>query len=55
MRLMTNNPLKRAGLEGYGLSIEEVVPIVIRPNKYNQKYLATKEMRMGHKMGLFKH
>ena len=55
MRLMTNNPLKRAGLEGYGLSIEEVVPIVIRPNKYNQKYLATKEMRMGHKLGLFKH
>ena len=55
MRLMTNNPLKRAGLEGYGLSIEEIVPIVIPPNKYNEKYLETKEMEMGHTLGLFKH
>ncbi|MCH5334887.1 MAG: bifunctional 3,4-dihydroxy-2-butanone-4-phosphate synthase/GTP cyclohydrolase II [Alistipes sp.] len=53
MRLMTNNPSKRAGLEGYGLSIDEIVPIVIAPNKYNERYLKTKEERMGHKLGLF--
>lgn len=52
MRLMTNNPLKRAGLEGYGLSIEEVVPIIIEPNEHNHKYLETKERVMGHKLGL---
>lgn len=52
MRLMTNNPLKRAGLEGYGLSIEEIVPIVIAPNPYNLHYLETKEERMNHKLGL---
>ena len=39
MRLMTNNPLKRAGLEGYGLKIDEIVPIVIAPNEHNQRYL----------------
>lgn len=55
MRLITNNPLKRAGLEGYGLSIEEVVPVVIPPNKYNEKYLETKEKTMGHNLGLFTH
>ncbi len=54
MRLMTNNPLKRAGLEGYGLSIEEVVPLVVAPNRYNEKYLETKETVMGHRLGLFK-
>ena len=54
MRLMTNNPAKRAGLEGYGLSIEEIVPIVIAPNKHNERYLKTKEERMGHSLGLFK-
>ena len=54
MRLMTNNPLKRAGLEGYGLRIDEIVPIVIAPNKYNEHYLETKEVRMGHTLGLFK-
>lgn len=55
MRLMTNNPLKRAGLEGYGLSIEEIVPIVIAPNPYNLHYLETKEERMNHRLGLHKH
>ncbi len=55
MRLMTNNPLKRAGLEGYGLSIDEIVPIVIAPNKYNLHYLETKESRMHHCLGLHKH
>lgn len=55
MRLMTNNPLKRAGLEGYGLSIEEIVPIVIAPNPYNLHYLETKEERMNHRLGLHTH
>lgn len=54
MRLLTNNPQKRAGLEGYGLSITEVVPIVIAPNEYNKHYLETKESKMGHKLGLNK-
>lgn len=53
MRLMTNNPLKRVGLEGYGLSIEEIVPIVIKPNEHNKKYLHDKEKLMGHTLGLF--
>ncbi|MEG2369843.1 MAG: bifunctional 3,4-dihydroxy-2-butanone-4-phosphate synthase/GTP cyclohydrolase II [Alistipes sp.] len=55
MRLITNNPLKRAGLEGYGLKIDEIVPVVISPNKYNAHYLETKELRMHHKLGLCKH
>ena len=54
MRLMTNNPLKRAGLEGYGLKIDEIVPIVIAPNKYNEHYLETKQERMHHTLGLEK-
>lgn len=54
MKLMTNNPLKRVAMEGYGLRIVENVPIVIKPNPYNEKYLETKEMLMGHKLGLFK-
>lgn len=52
MRLMTNNPLKRAGLEGYGLSIEDIVPIVIAPNEHNKKYLQDKQKLMGHTLGL---
>ncbi|WP_147639493.1 bifunctional 3,4-dihydroxy-2-butanone-4-phosphate synthase/GTP cyclohydrolase II [Alistipes sp.] len=55
MRLMTNNPLKRAGLEGYGLRIDEIVPIVIEPNPYNERYLETKQNRMHHKLGICKH
>lgn len=51
MRLMTNNPLKRAGLEGYGLSITEIVPLEISPNEYNQRYLDTKKTKMGHTLG----
>ena len=54
MRLMTNNPKKRAGLEGYGLHIVENVPIVIAPNQFNEKYLEAKERVMGHDLGLFK-
>jgi 3,4-dihydroxy 2-butanone 4-phosphate synthase/GTP cyclohydrolase II len=48
MRLLTNNPVKRVGLESYGLSIVENVPIEITPNKYNERYLKTKKDRMGH-------
>ncbi len=53
IRLLTNNPQKRAGLEGYGLEIVENVPIVIPPNKHNIKYLETKETQMGHNLGIF--
>lgn len=48
MRLMTNNPTKRVGLEAYGLEIVENVPIEIRPNEYDYRYLKTKKERMGH-------
>ena len=48
MRLMSNNPLKRIGLTGYGLTVVENVPIEIEPNDYNRFYLHTKKDRMGH-------
>ncbi len=48
MRLMTNNPVKRVGLESYGLEITENVPIEIEPNEYNIRYMSTKQTRMGH-------
>ena len=50
MRLITNNPLKRAGLNGFGLEIVENVPIEIQPNRYNETYLRTKKERMGHNL-----
>ena len=50
LKLMTNNPTKRAGLIGYGLEIVENVPIVIQANIHNQKYLDTKRDRMGHSL-----
>ena len=50
MRLMTNNPVKRVGLEGYGLEIVENVPIEITPNPYNAFYMKTKKERMGHNL-----
>ncbi len=50
MRLMTNNPAKRAGLEGYGLTIIERVPLGIVPNEHNRSYLEAKVQRMGHSM-----
>lgn len=48
MRLITNNPVKRTGLEGFGLRVVENVPIEIAPNEYNRAYLHTKRARMGH-------
>ena len=48
MRLLTNNPMKRVGLIGYGLSVEEIVPVEVEPNSYNRFYLHTKKDRMGH-------
>lgn len=50
MRLMTNNPVKRIGLEGYGLEITENVPIEVEPNEYNRFYMHTKKERMGHEL-----
>jgi len=52
MRLLTNNPVKRVGLEAYGLEIVENIPIEITPNKYNMRYLKTKKDRMGHTLHL---
>jgi len=54
IRLITNNPVKRAGLEGYGLEIVGSVPIEIEPNKYNEFYLKTKKDKMGHFLELFR-
>ena len=51
MRLLTNNPAKRAGLEGYGLTIVERVPLTVAPNPHNEAYLQTKAARMGHDLG----
>lgn len=48
LRLITNNPTKRAGLIGYGLEIVENIPIIIKPNKHNKFYLKTKQDKMGH-------
>jgi 3,4-dihydroxy 2-butanone 4-phosphate synthase/GTP cyclohydrolase II len=52
MRLMTNNPTKRVGLEAYGLEIVENVPIEVTPNEYDYRYLKTKQERMGHTLHL---
>ena len=51
LRLLTNNPAKRAGLEGYGLEVVERVPIEIHPNPHNLRYLETKRDKMGHDIG----
>ena len=50
LKLISNNPKKRAGLIGYGLEIVDNIPIEIEPNKYNEKYLKTKRDKMGHKI-----
>jgi 3,4-dihydroxy 2-butanone 4-phosphate synthase/GTP cyclohydrolase II len=48
IRLLTNNPRKVVGLEGYGLEIVEQVPIRVKPNPHNARYLATKREKLGH-------
>ena len=52
IRLITNNPTKRAGLLGHGIEIVETVPIIIQPNKTNFRYLKTKQDKMGHNLHL---
>ncbi|HEY42001.1 MAG TPA: bifunctional 3,4-dihydroxy-2-butanone-4-phosphate synthase/GTP cyclohydrolase II [Dehalococcoidia bacterium] len=52
IRLLTNNPKKWAGLEGYGLKVVETVPIICPPNQYNLHYLETKQRKMGHLLRL---
>ena len=51
IRILTNNPAKRAGLEGYGLELVERVPIITKPNAHNIRYLETKRVKMGHDLG----
>ena len=48
IKLMSNNPRKRAGLLGYGLEVVETIPIEIQPNSHNEKYLFTKRDKLGH-------
>lgn len=52
IRLITNNPTKRAGLRGHGINIVETIPIIIEPNKENIRYLKTKQEKMGHNLHL---
>jgi len=54
IRLLTNNPIKRKGLEGYGLEIVENVPLEVEPNEHNKFYLETKKHKMGHTLELVK-
>jgi 3,4-dihydroxy 2-butanone 4-phosphate synthase/GTP cyclohydrolase II len=53
MLLMTNNPVKKIGLQGYGLEIVDIVPVEIEPNEYNSFYMKTKRDKMGHNLGIF--
>jgi 3,4-dihydroxy 2-butanone 4-phosphate synthase/GTP cyclohydrolase II len=55
IRLMTNNPAKRAGMEGYDLEIVERVPLEIKPNELNERYLKTKRDKMGHLLNKIEH
>ncbi len=55
VRLISNNPVKRAGLEGYGIKIVETIPLEIPPNPYNEFYLETKANKMGHNLTCYKH
>jgi len=54
VKLISNNPVKRAGLEGYGITIVETVPLIIPPNPYNSFYLETKATKMGHTLSCYK-
>jgi 3,4-dihydroxy 2-butanone 4-phosphate synthase/GTP cyclohydrolase II len=53
MVLLTNNPVKRVGLEAFGLEVVKVVPLEVKPNKFNARYLKTKRDRMGHNLQRF--
>ena len=55
IRLISNNPVKRAGLEGYGIRIVETIPLIIESNPHNQFYLETKANKMGHDLTCYKH
>jgi 3,4-dihydroxy 2-butanone 4-phosphate synthase/GTP cyclohydrolase II len=55
VRLISNNPVKRAGLEGYGIKIVETIPLIIQPNPFNEFYLETKAHKMGHNITCYKH
>jgi 3,4-dihydroxy 2-butanone 4-phosphate synthase / GTP cyclohydrolase II len=55
VRLISNNPVKRAGLEGYGIKIIETIPLIIEPNPHNRFYLETKANKMGHNLACYKH
>ncbi len=55
IRLISNNPVKRAGLEGYGIKIVETIPLIIEANPHNQFYLETKANKMGHDLTCYKH
>ncbi|MCG8582879.1 MAG: bifunctional 3,4-dihydroxy-2-butanone-4-phosphate synthase/GTP cyclohydrolase II [Bacteroidales bacterium] len=55
MRLLSNNPIKRIGLEGYGLEVVENVSIEVNPNPHNENYMKTKKERMGHNLEFFKY
>jgi 3,4-dihydroxy 2-butanone 4-phosphate synthase/GTP cyclohydrolase II len=55
VRLISNNPIKRAGLEGYGIQIVETIPLVIEANPHNKFYLETKANKMGHDLTCYKH
>jgi 3,4-dihydroxy 2-butanone 4-phosphate synthase/GTP cyclohydrolase II len=55
VRLISNNPVKRAGLEGYGIQIVETIPLIIESNPHNKFYLETKANKMGHDLTCYKH
>ena len=55
IRLISNNPVKRAGLEGYGIEIVETIPLIIESNPFNEFYLETKAKKMGHNLTCYKH
>jgi 3,4-dihydroxy 2-butanone 4-phosphate synthase/GTP cyclohydrolase II len=55
VRLISNNPVKRAGLEGYGIKIVETIPLIIESNPHNRFYLETKANKMGHNLTCYKH
>ena len=54
VRLISNNPVKRAGLEGYGIQIVDTIPLIIESNPHNQFYLETKANKMGHDLSCYK-